>query len=81
MIELRMSAGDLTQLRSAYSPVNEALTSLNMLYLGQVYPLHLGSDAGRSGRGGRDQMSWTEPTGLGMVPGHTGRGDDHQQFG
>ena len=40
MIELRMTAGDFTQLRFAYSPVDEAIGSLHMLHSGQVHPLH-----------------------------------------
>jgi DNA-binding transcriptional ArsR family regulator len=42
MIELRMAAGDFTQMRFAYSPVSEAINSLNMLRLGRVPPLHRG---------------------------------------
>ena len=42
MIELRMTAGDFTQLRFAYSPVDEAIGSLHMLHSGQVHPLHQG---------------------------------------
>lgn len=40
MIELRMAPGDLTRLRFAYSPLNEAINSLHMLHSGQVHPLH-----------------------------------------
>lgn len=48
MIELRLSAGDFTQLRFAYSPVSEAFDSLHMLHTGQVHPLHRGwADAAR----------------------------------
>jgi len=42
MIELRMAARDFTQLRFGYSPVSEAIDSLNMLYTGQVHWLHRG---------------------------------------
>jgi len=42
MIELRMAAGDFTRMRFAYSPVSEALDSLNMLHSGRVHPLHRG---------------------------------------
>ncbi len=34
MIELRMAAGDFSQMRFAYSPVSEAIDSLNMLRTG-----------------------------------------------
>lgn len=40
MSELRMAPGDLTQLRFAYSPLEEAIDSLHMLHSGQVHPLH-----------------------------------------
>ncbi len=40
MIELRMAAGDFTQLRFAYSPLAEAVDSLNMLQSGRVHPAH-----------------------------------------
>jgi DNA-binding transcriptional ArsR family regulator len=40
MSELRMAPGDLTQLRFAYSPLEEAINSLHMLHTGQVHPLH-----------------------------------------
>jgi Bacterial regulatory protein, arsR family/Family of unknown function (DUF5937) len=40
MIELRMAPGDLTQLRFAYSPLDEAINSLHMLHSGQVHALH-----------------------------------------
>ena len=42
MIELRMAAGDFSQMRFAYSPVSEAIDSLNMLRTGLVHPLHRG---------------------------------------
>ena len=37
-----MAAGDFTQMRFAYSPVSEAIDSLNMLHTGRVHPLHRG---------------------------------------
>ncbi len=40
MSELRMAPGDFTQLRFAYSPLEEAISSLHMLHSGQVHPLH-----------------------------------------
>jgi DNA-binding transcriptional ArsR family regulator len=39
VIELRMAADDLTRLRFGYSPVAEAIDSLNALYSGRVHPL------------------------------------------
>lgn len=40
VIELRMAADDLTRLRFAYSPLAEAIGSLNVLHSGQVHPWH-----------------------------------------
>jgi DNA-binding transcriptional ArsR family regulator len=42
MFELRMTAGDFTQLRFACSPLEEAIDSLYMLHTGQVQPLYRG---------------------------------------
>lgn len=40
VIELQMSSGDFTGLRFGYSPLAEAIDSLNVLHSGQVHPLH-----------------------------------------
>jgi DNA-binding transcriptional ArsR family regulator len=40
VIELQMAADDLTRLRFAYSPLTEAISSLNVLHSGQVHPWH-----------------------------------------
>jgi DNA-binding transcriptional ArsR family regulator len=55
MIELRMTAGDFTQLRFACSPVDEAIGSLYMLHTGQVHPLYQGwADSARQRLGTLD---------------------------
>jgi hypothetical protein len=40
VIELQMAADDFTRLRFGYSPLAEAVSSLNALHSGQVHPLH-----------------------------------------
>ena len=40
VIELQMTADDLTRLQFGYSPLAEALGSLHMLHSGQVQPMH-----------------------------------------
>lgn len=40
VIELQMAADDLTRLRFAYSPLAEAIRSLNVLHSGHVQPWH-----------------------------------------